>query len=93
MQCAGRTSVSKQDDQMDETLDDICARWRKVPQTARGEVLKERNLIKFEKSYRFLLEGCYACHKAAGLPYLRPRYPTPPIVSIMNFDPNANWPK
>jgi hypothetical protein len=47
----------------------------------------------FETEYRRALEACYACHKAAGLPFLRPRVPTVPSEEILNFDPNAEWPQ
>jgi hypothetical protein len=47
----------------------------------------------FEKAYRFTLEGCYACHKAVNKPYIHPQVPTAPPLTIINFDPNADWPK
>ena len=46
----------------------------------------------FVKSYKFTLEICYACHKAADKPFLRPQVPTQPESHIMNFDPLADWP-
>jgi hypothetical protein len=47
----------------------------------------------FEKTYRFTLEGCYACHKTVEKPFLRPQIPSRPETPIINFDPNADWPK
>jgi hypothetical protein len=47
----------------------------------------------FEKEYRVAIESCYACHKAAGLPHLRPAIPTVPSTTIINFDPKAQWPQ
>ena len=47
---------------------------------------------KFESGYRQMLESCYACHKSAGRPYLRPMVPTVPPQPIINPDPSANWP-
>ena len=47
---------------------------------------------RFVAAYRFTLESCYACHKAASKPYLRLQIPTGPGTQIVNFDPKANWP-
>lgn len=47
----------------------------------------------FEKAYRFTVESCYACHKAADKPFLKLQIPTQPEVQIINFDPRADWPK
>jgi len=46
----------------------------------------------FEKKYRFGLESCYACHKAADKPFIRPQIPTQPEAHIINFDAKAKWP-
>ncbi len=58
-----------------------------------GEAIKAKDKVRFEKAYRFTLEGCYACHKAADKPYLHPQVPTSPPTTILNFDPKADWPK
>ena len=55
--------------------------------------VKAKDKVAFEKAYRFMLEGCYSCHKAADKPYLRPQMPTRPETAVINFDPNADWPK
>ena len=47
----------------------------------------------FADAYKLALEGCYACHKAAEKPFLRPQVPTQPEVQIVNFDPDAKWPQ
>jgi len=47
----------------------------------------------FEKTYRTTMEACYACHKAADKPFLRPRIPDRPESPIINFDPKATWPQ
>jgi hypothetical protein len=47
----------------------------------------------FERAYRFTLEGCYACHKASDKPFIRPQVPVVPETPIINFDPEADWPK
>jgi hypothetical protein len=50
------------------------------------------DFAEFEKEYKLALESCYSCHKAAGLPYLRPRVPEGQPLPIINFDPAATWP-
>jgi hypothetical protein len=42
---------------------------------------------KFSGAYKQMLESCYACHLAAGKPYLRLQVPERPESSIINFDP------
>ena len=64
-----------------------------APGTQVGEAIRDKDLERFLFSYRSLLEGCYACHKAADAPYLRPRMPVPPAASIITVDKNAPWPK
>jgi hypothetical protein len=44
---------------------------------------------RFEKAYRATIEGCTACHKATGKPYLRPGIPTRPAETVLQFDPPA----
>ncbi len=58
-----------------------------------GAAIERNDLRQFLVSYRTLLEGCYTCHKAAGLPFLRPRMPVPPASSIITVDANAPWPQ
>lgn len=57
------------------------------------EAIAARDSERFDKAYRFTLETCYACHKTTDKPYLRPQIPTQPEVQIINFDPQADWPK
>jgi len=52
-----------------------------------------KDTVVFEKKYRFGLEACYACHKAADKPFIRPQIPMQPETPIVNFDPKADWPK
>jgi hypothetical protein len=58
-----------------------------------GEAIVAKDRLGFEKAYRLTLEGCYACHKASNKPFLRPQIPTHPESPIVNFDPQADWPK
>jgi hypothetical protein len=55
--------------------------------------INSKDLTGFQRAYRQTLEGCYACHRAAEKPYLRPQIPAHPETSIINFDPAANWPQ
>ena len=64
-----------------------------TPSMQMGEVIKDQNGGKFESTYRFVLEGCYSCHRAVDKPFLRLQIPERPATSIMNFDPKATWPK
>jgi hypothetical protein len=57
------------------------------------DAIAANDKTEFEKKYRFGLETCYACHKAADKPFIRPQIPTAPENSIINFDPSADWPK
>jgi hypothetical protein len=61
--------------------------WKQVK-----EAIDAQDSAAFEKAYRFTLETCYSCHKAAEKPYLRPQIPTAPEAPIINFDPAAKWP-
>jgi hypothetical protein len=47
----------------------------------------------FTDRYRTTLESCYSCHKAADKPFLRPQIPDRPESPLINFDPNATWPR
>lgn len=53
----------------------------------------KQDLNAFEAAYRQTITECYACHKLAEKPYLRPRIPESPATRMINLGPNANWPK
>ena len=74
-------------------LADIARAIETSPNTQVGAAIERKDLRGFLVSYRTLLEGCYSCHKAADLPFLRPRMPAPPASSIITVDANAPWPK
>jgi hypothetical protein len=57
------------------------------------EAIAANDHDKFVDAYKFSLETCYACHKAAAKPYLRPQVPAHPAEPTINFDPKATWPK
>lgn len=58
-----------------------------------GDAIQHKSLREFGEAYRSMLQGCFNCHKVAGLDYLRPRFPVPPSSAIINVDPKAEWPK
>lgn len=74
-------------------LEDILQAVENSPLKQLEEAVKAKDREKFVAAYEFTLTSCYACHKASDKPYLRPRIPDHPASAMMNFDPNANWPK
>lgn len=56
------------------------------------EAVAAKDRDKFVAAYEFMLSSCYACHKAADKPYLRPRIPEHPATTSINLDPHATWP-
>lgn len=47
----------------------------------------------FDAAYRQTVTECYACHKLAEKPYLRPQIPEQPASRMVNMRPNADWPQ
>ncbi len=74
-------------------LQDILQAVENGPLKELEESIKAKDREKFVAAYEFTLTTCYSCHKAADKPYLRPRIPEHPASAIINFDPNASWPK
>jgi len=44
----------------------------------------------FEAAYRQTINECYACHKLAEKPYLRPHIPEAPATRMIDLKPNAH---
>ncbi len=74
-------------------LRDILQSIETSPFTQVGKTIEAKDLQAFEQAYRYTVEGCYACHKAADKPYLRPHIPERPASTMINFDAQAEWPK
>jgi hypothetical protein len=74
-------------------LQDILQAMENSPLKQLEESITAKDREKFVAAYEFTLTTCYSCHKAADKPYLRPRIPDHPASAMMNFDPNAAWPK
>lgn len=73
-------------------LPNILQAFENSPLSQLQDAITAKDHDKFVAAYRFTLESCYACHKAAEKPYLRPQIPEHPDESTINFDPNATWP-
>jgi hypothetical protein len=78
---------------VDIVLIDILEAMENGPLKQLSEAIAAKDPVAFEQAYRFSLETCYACHKASDKPFIRPQIPTQPETSIINFDPNATWPR
>jgi hypothetical protein len=57
------------------------------------KAIERKDRAAFQVAYKQTLESCYACHKACGLPFLRPMVPTTGPQPIINLDPAAHWPE
>lgn len=76
----------------DIKLEEILQAVENSPLKQLKEAIDAKDSEKFVAAYRFTLESCYSCHKAADKPYLRPRIPEHPAEPSINFDPKATWP-
>ena len=56
------------------------------------DAIQAQDSTAFTAAYRESLAACHGCHKASGMPYLRPQIPTVPVQTIINVDPAATWP-
>lgn len=57
------------------------------------DAIDKKDSALFVPAYKQMIEACYSCHKSAGRPYLKPMIPTVAPQSMINYDPDANWPK
>jgi len=74
-------------------LAEILDAMENTPLKQLQEAIGAKDHDKFVTAYKFSLETCYACHKAADKPFLKPRIPEHPAEPTINFDPQADWPK
>lgn len=74
-------------------LQEILQALENSPLKELEDSIKAKDQDKVVADYKTMLASCYACHKASDKPYLRPRLPEHPASAIMNFDPDAAWPK
>lgn len=85
--------VRKDNAGVDVKLAEILAAMESGPLKQLAESISAKDAAEFAKAYRFTMESCYACHKASDKPFIRLQIPTQPETSIINFDPNATWPR
>ena len=74
-------------------LEEILQSIEQSPFMQMGDAVKKQDKEHFEKTYRYLMVGCYACHKASDKPYLVPQLPKQPATAMINFDPKAPVPE
>jgi hypothetical protein len=87
-----RIPVRKDNAGYDVKLVEILQAFENGPLKPLKGAIDGKDRLAFESAYRLTLTGCYSCQKASDKPYLRPRVPTEPVSSIINFDPKASWP-
>jgi hypothetical protein len=85
--------VRKDNSGVEIKLVDILEAMENGPLKQLGEAIASKDSEAFEKAYRFSAETCYSCHKASDKPFIRVQIPTEPETPIINFDPNAIWPR
>jgi hypothetical protein len=51
------------------------------------KTIDQKDIEKFESAYKQMLQSCYACHMAAGKPFLRLQIPQQPEAPIIDFQP------
>jgi hypothetical protein len=49
--------------------------------------IAQKDSAKFASAYKLALDGCYTCHKASAMPFLRPTMPKAPAQGIIDFAP------
>jgi hypothetical protein len=87
-----RIPIRKDNQGREINLPNILEAFENSQLTQLKQVIDRKDEAGFEGLYKESLTVCYACHKAADKPYLRPQIPTDPASRIMNFDPKAKWP-
>ncbi|MBI1314089.1 hypothetical protein GC176_22565 [bacterium] len=85
--------VRKDSNGQEIKLEDILQAVENSPLKQLDDAVKATDREKFVAAYEFTLTACYACHKAADKPYLRPGIPEHPATGMINLDPRATWPQ
>lgn len=79
--------VRKTPDGQELRLEDLLTGFENGALKELGDAVKSQDLEKFRTGYQQMLGSCYACHVAAGKPYLRLKIPDRPEVPIIDFSP------
>ncbi len=66
-------------------LEPILAAFEQSQLASLGKTIEEKDYQQFVTSYEETLNGCYACHTASRIPYLRLGIPERPAEEIINF--------
>lgn len=74
-------------------LGEILEAMENSPLAQLQSAIEAKDHAKFLTAYKFSLESCYACHKAADKPFLHPQIPTRPAEPSINFNPEPSWPR
>jgi hypothetical protein len=68
-------------------LEEILSSIEQTSLQQMGDAIKAKDGEKFIQAYKQMLDSCYACHVAAGKPYLSLRIPEQPAAPIINYEP------
>jgi hypothetical protein len=79
--------VRKDPQGQDIRLADILDPIEKTTLEEVHRTIREQNGEQFPEAYQQMLGSCYACHVAAGKPFLRLQIPQQPEVPIIRFEP------
>jgi len=71
-------------------LEAILQAFENSPWTQMKEAITAEDAAAFDKTYRFMLQTCYACHTASDKPFIRLQIPAEPESPIINFDSDAD---
>lgn len=69
-------------------LADLLETFEKTTLKQLQESVGAKDAASFRVNYQQMLNNCYACHVAAGKPYLRLKIPAQPEASIIEFAPS-----
>ena len=79
--------VRKDNQGQEVKLEEILKSMENAPLQDLEAAIKAGDPVKFAAAYRFTLEACYSCHKAADKPYLTLQVPDHPSERLIDFEP------
>jgi hypothetical protein len=79
--------VRKTPQGQDLHLGDLLDAFEKTSLKDLQSAVATKDLTTFRTKYEQMLNSCYACHVAAGKPFLRLKVPQQPEVLIIEFNP------
>jgi hypothetical protein len=78
-----RKNAQGQEIRLEEILDPI----EKTSLEEIHKAIVDKDQEKFTSAYKQMMESCYACHLAAGKPFLRLQIPERPEAALIKFEP------